>query len=89
MTDLLKTDYSPAMIAQGPEGDMGEKESKPHLEIDIEQVRALMRPVITICFLGLAVYLTMKEKISAEMILGTLSTIIGFYFGERSALKKG
>ena len=54
----------------------------------VDNIRKLMRPFIAVCLVGTTVYLAVIGKIEAAMIMGITSTIVGFYFGERSALKK-
>lgn len=52
------------------------------------KVISLMRPFITIAFMGLVIYLTIAGKIDAKEVFTVASTIVAFWFGERAALKK-
>lgn len=56
--------------------------------ITVEIIRGLIRPFITFCLVGTAVALFLVGKIEAKELIPIISLIIGFYFGERSALKK-
>lgn len=53
----------------------------------VNEIRKLVRPFITFCFVGATIYLYVTGKLSAKSILQITGIIIGFYFGERSALK--
>lgn len=47
-----------------------------------------MRPFIAFSFVFGTIILYLTGKIEAQSILQTTGIIIGFYFGERAALKK-
>lgn len=53
----------------------------------IDNIRKLVRPFVSVCFVGLTVYLGITGKIDAEKILTLTGIIVAFHFGERSALK--
>jgi len=50
-------------------------------------VRKLIRPFIAVAFVLASIYLFIAGKIDPMQILQITGIIIGFYFGERSALK--
>lgn len=54
----------------------------------IKETQSLMRPFITVCFVGVTAYLAFIGKIDAKDILSLTSIIVAFWFGERAALKK-
>ena len=51
-------------------------------------IRSLVRPFIAFSFVMGTIILYLVNKIEAQSILQTTGIIIGFYFGERAALKK-
>lgn len=53
-----------------------------------ENIKSLMRPFIAFSFVFGTIVLYLIGKIEAQSILQTTGIIIGFYFGERAALKK-
>lgn len=53
-----------------------------------ETIKSLMRPFIAFSFVSGTIILYLMGKIEAQSILQTTGIIIGFYFGERAALKK-
>ena len=53
----------------------------------VETIRSLVRPFIAFCFIGSITILTLMGKIDPNEILQTGGIIVGFYFGERAALK--
>lgn len=50
--------------------------------------KSLVRPLIALSFVIGTIALYLTGKIEAQSILQTTSIIIGFYFGERAALKR-
>ncbi len=54
----------------------------------IEVARALVRPVIAYLFTFAVVYGLVSGKIAWTEFLMIYGPIVGFYFGEKSALKK-
>lgn len=53
-----------------------------------EIIKSLMRPFIAFSFVLGTIILYLVGKIEAQSILQTTGIIIGFYFGERAALKR-
>lgn len=53
-----------------------------------ETIKSLMRPFIAFSFVTGTIILYLMGKIEAQSILQITSIVIGFYFGERAALKK-
>lgn len=53
-----------------------------------EFIKSLMRPFIALSFVLGTIVLYLMGKIEALSILQTTGIIVGFYFGERAALKK-
>lgn len=53
-----------------------------------ELIKSLIRPFIALSFVLGTITLYLMGKIEAQSILQTTTIIIGFYFGERAALKK-
>jgi hypothetical protein len=53
-----------------------------------ETIKSLMRPFIAFSFVMGTIILYLVNRIEAQSILQTTGIIIGFYFGERAALKK-
>ena len=53
-----------------------------------ELIKSLMRPFIAFSFVAGTIILYLMGKIEAQSILQITAIIIGFYFGERAALKK-
>ena len=51
-------------------------------------IRSLMRPFIATSFILGTIILYITGKIEPQSILQTTGIIVGFYFGERAALKK-
>ena len=51
------------------------------------KVIAWMRPFITVSFVGLTAYLTFAGKIEPKEVFLITSSLVSFWFGERSALK--
>jgi hypothetical protein len=56
--------------------------------MSVETARSLMRPFITVCFVGLVVFLAVTGKIEPKEILTPTGMIVAFWFGERAATKK-
>ena len=56
--------------------------------IYIEHIMALVRPTISLSLTACLIVLALKGTVPWEAILGLLGPIIGFYFGEKAALKK-
>jgi hypothetical protein len=54
----------------------------------IEVVRALVRPAITIAFTAAVVFGLVMGRIAWGEFLMIYGPIIGFWFGEKSALKR-
>ena len=54
----------------------------------MEALSKPVRPVITYALTAVICYLTVKGKVSEQFLLGAYGTMLGFYFGERSALKR-
>lgn len=54
----------------------------------VDTIRGLIRPFIAFCFIGIVTVLAILGKIEPAEILQTTGIIVGFYFGERAALKK-
>ena len=54
----------------------------------VEATRKLVRPFIAVAFVAMVGWLVYQGSIEPKDILAMLGLIIGFYFGERSALKK-
>ena len=54
----------------------------------IEKIRKLVRPFIAVSFVLATLALFVMGKLPAEGILQTTGIIVGFYFGERAALKE-
>lgn len=54
----------------------------------VELIKSLVRPFIALSFVLGTIALYLTGKIEAQSILQTTGIIIGFYFGERAALKK-
>lgn len=52
------------------------------------KIISLMRPLITVTFMGLVAYLTIMQKIDPKEVFTVASTIVAFWFGERAALKR-
>lgn len=52
-----------------------------------EDIRAMVRPVISLIFTVAVVAGFFRRQISGDVIVGILGPIIGFWFGEKSALK--
>ena len=55
--------------------------------IYIEHIRALVRPTISLSLTTCVIVLALKGTVPWEALLGLLGPIIGFYFGEKAALK--
>lgn len=53
-----------------------------------ENIKSLMRPFIAFSFVVGTIVLYLMGKIESQSILQTTGIIVGFYFGERAALKK-
>lgn len=51
-------------------------------------MRSIVRPIISFCLIFTLSYLFISGGIEARELLILIGPIIGFYFGERSALKK-
>ena len=51
-------------------------------------IKSLVRPFIALSFVLGTITLYLMGKIEAQSILQITAIIIGFYFGERAALKK-
>jgi len=47
-----------------------------------------VRPFIAFILVGTLAYLFISGQIESKELLPTVGLVIGFYFGERSALKK-
>ena len=58
------------------------------MEIKIELIRGLVRPVISILLVGTVVFLSIKGKIDPKEIITIVGMIIAFHFGERAATKR-
>jgi len=54
----------------------------------IRLIKQMVRPFIAVSFVLVTLVLFVMGKIPAEAILQTTGIIVGFYFGERAALKK-
>ena len=54
----------------------------------VTKVRKLVRPFIAVAFTLTTVGLFATAKIEAREIIPIFAVLVGFYFGERSALKK-
>jgi len=54
----------------------------------INAIRGLIRPFISVCFVGTTVVLAILGKIEPKDILTVTSIIVSYHFGERAALKK-
>lgn len=54
----------------------------------IDDIRKLVRPFIAVSFVCITGYLAVIGKIEAAQILQVLGIVVGFYFGERAALKR-
>ena len=54
----------------------------------VDVIRHLVRPFIAVAFVVMVGWLVYGGGIDPKDILGMLGLIIGFYFGERAALKK-
>jgi len=50
-------------------------------------IRALVRPMVTFGMTGAVIYGVIQGIIGYDVIVGIMASILGFYFGERSALK--
>ena len=48
-----------------------------------------VRPLLTISFAGAIIYLTVSGHMSPEFLQGVAAGTIAFWFGEKSALKRG
>ena len=53
----------------------------------VENIKQLMRPVAFVLMLALTSYCVYKGEVTGKDVLGLLGMMIGFYFGERAALK--
>ena len=53
-----------------------------------EIIKSLIRPFIALSFVLATITLYLMSKIEAQSILQITAIIIGFYFGERAALKR-
>jgi len=49
----------------------------------IEQIRGLVRPVLTLTGWLVMCYLAINTDVVREFFLGTIATMIGFWFGQR------
>jgi len=56
--------------------------------MDIEVVRALIRPFIAVSVVGTLMGLFIVSRLEAKELLILAGPIIGFYFGERAAEKR-
>lgn len=54
----------------------------------VDIIRHLVRPFIAVAFVVMVGWLVYGGAIDPKDILAMLGLIIGFYFGERAALKK-
>ena len=54
----------------------------------MEKIKTLVRPIIALSFVGVACYLFITGKLKPEDVLPITGIVIGFYFGERAAIKK-
>ena len=54
----------------------------------INAIRELVRPFISVCFVGTTVVLAILGRIEPKDILTVTGIIVAFHFGERAALKK-
>ena len=54
----------------------------------INAIRDLVRPFISVCFVGTTVALAIFGKIEPKDMLQITEIIVAFHFGERAALKK-
>ena len=59
-----------------------------HMSKIAETIKSLMRPFIAVSFVLGTIVLYLMGKIEPQSILQITSIVIGFYFGERAALKK-
>ena len=53
----------------------------------METVRGWVRPCISLSLTGLVVYLGIVGDIHPDDVMKIFSIVVGFYFGERAALK--
>ena len=56
--------------------------------MNIETIRSLVRPFITVSFVLMTVFCVLKGMISGQEVLTIMGIVMAFYFGERST-KKG
>ena len=54
---------------------------------DIELIRGLVRPFISVVFVLTAVYLAVAGKVDAKEVITIVGMIVAFHFGERAAKK--
>ena len=54
----------------------------------IDAIRRLVRPFISVCFVGTTVALAILGKVDPKDMLEITGIIVAFHFGERAALKK-
>ena len=47
-----------------------------------------VRPIISFAIVGAAIYLAITGKMEPELLVGWAPAVIGFYFGERAALRR-
>lgn len=58
------------------------------MDINIETIRSLVRPFISITIVGTLMYLFISGVIEGTQLLTLAGPVIGFYFGERASGKK-
>jgi hypothetical protein len=56
--------------------------------MNIETIRGLVRPVISILLVLTAVYLAVAGKVESKEIITIVGMVVAFHFGERAATKK-
>ena len=54
----------------------------------INNIRKLVRPFIAICLTCVVAYLAITDKLKPVEVIALYGPMVGFYFGERTALKK-
>ena len=52
------------------------------------KLKTLVRPLMALAFTGATIYLAVVGKIEPGELMTVTGIIVGFYFGERSALKQ-
>ena len=57
--------------------------------MNIETIRSIVRPFISVSFVLMTAYCVYKGQINGKDILTIMGILMAFYFGERSAKNKG